>query len=94
MLIKYYSLHLPLPIINHFINSSYRVTRKIGFRVVPVGARYEELSFNYTMDNSDKIADIILQALHHIPDYLSVQDKIFTPLKKSVKFMGNKYNHI
>lgn len=26
----------------HF-SSSYRVTRKIGFRVVPVGARYEEL---------------------------------------------------
>nr|DAM35916.1 MAG TPA: hypothetical protein [Caudoviricetes sp.] len=46
------------------------------------------------MDNSDKIADIILQALHHIPDYLSVQNKIFTPLKESVKFMGNKYNHI
>nr|DAX44278.1 MAG TPA: hypothetical protein [Caudoviricetes sp.] len=32
-----------LPSKNHIFNSSYRVIRKIGFRVVPVGARYEEL---------------------------------------------------
>ena len=75
---------MPLPIINHFINSSYRVIRKIGFRVVPVGTRYEEYSLYYTMNNNDKIADIILQALHHIPDYLSIRDNILTPLKIDV----------
>lgn len=36
------SLHLLLPKINQIISSSCRVTRKAGFRVVPVVARYEE----------------------------------------------------
>ena len=36
------------------------------------------------MDQSDKLADIILQALHHIPDYLSVQDNILKPLNMDI----------
>lgn len=60
----------------------------IGFRVVPVVARYEESMFNTirmkdsvprTFSEAD-LTEIILQALYKIPDYLSVQKNILFPL--------------
>ncbi|WP_288242792.1 hypothetical protein [uncultured Bacteroides sp.] len=36
------------------------------------------------MEQSDRLADIILQTLHHIPDYLSVQDNILKPLNMNM----------
>lgn len=60
----------------------------IGFRVVPVVTRYEELRF-YIIRMKDsaprtfteaELTEIILQALYKIPDYLSVQKNILLPL--------------
>ncbi len=31
--------------------------------------------------DDNRLADIILQALYHVPDYLSIQDNILVPLK-------------
>lgn len=47
--------------------------------MVPVGTRYEELTIymNYT---DDQLKSLILEALHRIPDKLSIRKSILEPL--------------
>lgn len=48
---------------NLYLISSYRVTRRIGFRVVPVGARYGEMILYDMTDRQIAIADRLLNIL-------------------------------
>lgn len=49
--------------IKTYFISSYRVTRRIGFRVVPVGARYGEMILYDMTDRQIAIADRLLNIL-------------------------------
>lgn len=62
MLESFFSLSLLCRIKTCFI-SSYRVTRRIGFRVVPVGARYGEMILYDMTDRQIAIADRLLNLL-------------------------------
>ena len=62
MLESFFLLSLLCRIKTCFI-SSYRVTRRIGFRVVPVGARYGEMILYDMTDRQIAIADRLLNLL-------------------------------
>lgn len=62
MLESFFCLSLLCRIKTSFI-SSYRVTRRIGFRVVPVGARYGEMILYDMTDRQIAIADRLLNIL-------------------------------
>ena len=71
---SFFLLHLLCRIKTCFISSD-RVTRRIGFRVVPVGARYGEMILYNMIDNT--LAEAILRYVseHKISHLMDISDE-------------------